>query len=523
MDKKKFPVFHTISILYFIWLILYYLGCLVCGATGLEYRMWVWLLGNFSLFAGLPVWLFLLWYRWRRRREKSETLRRVITLGAAVLFVLWSYLLFWYMVFAVQEEHRLFHDYMVVNRGAPLSETEYELCRRKAFFFREDADWDTDFEIEYLEDKYGRDFLEAPFDEEKMLFYDKRNTAAYYGKTVPVPAEHADLPVQVHLAGGKPEDDYIRLLTAWYVKQGCEELGIDRPLLTDESGNLHLCFSGEEDIKAAAADAQKLIDYAARDVIFRDYRSTVRFSLPSDFDETIYIPFGKMSTWDDLEEGYYRDSALLEEMIRKRYEEILESRKERETGTGGNMDGTMPGTDGNTGGAASGTGGNGDEAALGTGGNTGGTAAGTGGNSAGAVPGIGENTGGTETGQEEESVYAQEARRIFEEILLPTGTGEKFSADYNARGEEYYPLGEDGTYQYTLFYDRDSRNGDCRLYVLYRCPYDTENGRYYYYTDTMAQIADIYAVKKETGEIIASGRTAWADLGSAEYREATGE
>lgn len=508
MDKKKFPVFHTISILYFIWLILYYLGRLVCGATGLEYRMWVWLLGNFSLFAGLPVWLFALWYRWQRRREKSGTLRRVITLGAAVLFILWSYLLFWYMVFAVQEEHRLFRNYLVVNRGEPLSETRYELCRGKAFFFREDADWDTDFEIEYLEEKYGRDFLEVPFDEDKMLFYDKKNTAAHYGETVPVPAEHVELPVQVYLAGGKLEDDYIRLLTAWYVKQGCEELGIGRPLLTDEAGNLHLSLSGEEDIKDAAVDAQKLIDYAARDVIFRDYRSTVRFSLFSDFDETIYIPFGKMSMWDDLEEGYYRDSAVLEEMIREKYEEILESKKEweayygavEETETGENRDGTAVGTGGET---ATGTGGNTSETAVGT----------------------KENTDGeeAETGQEEESVYAQEARRIYEEILLPAGMGEKFSIDYNARGEEYYSLGEDGTYQYTLLYDKDSKNGACRLYVLYRCPYDSENNCYYHYTDSMAQIADIYAINKETGEIIASGRTAWDDLGSAEYREATGE
>ncbi len=57
---------------------------------------------------------------------------------------------------------------------------------------------------------------------------------------------------------------------------------------------------------------------------------------------------------------------------------------------------------------------------------------------------------------------------------------------YNAKGFPYYYLGEDGTYAYTL-------------------------------------IENVYAYVIVTGEIIASGRQAWADVGTEENREATGE
>lgn len=38
-----------------------------------------------------------------------------------------------------------------------------------------------------------------------------------------------------------------------------------------------------------------------------------------------------------------------------------------------------------------------------------------------------------------------------------------------------------------------------------------------------AVILDMYAVENVTGKVIASGRRAWSDLGTREYREAAGE
>ena len=38
-----------------------------------------------------------------------------------------------------------------------------------------------------------------------------------------------------------------------------------------------------------------------------------------------------------------------------------------------------------------------------------------------------------------------------------------------------------------------------------------------------ARILDMYAYVIDTGEVIDSGRQAWGDVGTSEYREATGE
>ena len=57
----------------------------------------------------------------------------------------------------------------------------------------------------------------------------------------------------------------------------------------------------------------------------------------------------------------------------------------------------------------------------------------------------------------------------------------------------------------------------------HRSPHQKGSGDYYYYTDTMTQIADTYAVVKGTREIIASGKKSWGDAGSSAYREAVGE
>lgn len=94
---------------------------------------------------------------------------------------------------------------------------------------------------------------------------------------------------------------------------------------------------------------------------------------------------------------------------------------------------------------------------------------------------------------------------------------------YSAKGYPYYILGEDENYEYILVYDRDSKNDACHLYVLYQAPWDENSQNYVSYTDGSCQIKEIYAFVKETGEIIASNRHHWSDLGNETYREATGE
>ena len=404
-------------------------------------------------------------------------MRYGITAIVAVLFLLWCYFCFLGMVFGMQEERRLFGGYVAVNRAPALSETQYEICRSKGLFFREKADWDSAFEIEYLERKYGQDFVEVPFDRETMYFYDDCEGGMPHGSTVTVNASHRNLPVHVVLAGGELDDNYIDLLTGWYLMKGCEEIEIDRLYRIEGDGTLRLYFAEGEDVGKIALDMRKLMRYALQDEIFKEYAGTIQLSPEGgEAYECIYISFGQVKNEAGMEYGYENNTDLLEMYIELCYENILNNRKERQRIEGGLEDRE-------------------------------------------------EETAEEEDIDEEEhveSVYEMQARLIYEEIRTQEDVGE-FNVEYNAKGAEYYSLGEDGSYSYTLVYDRDSRNGACSLYVLYRSPYDGASGTYYPYTDTMTQIMDIYAVEKETLEIIPSGRKTWSDPGNSEYREAVGE
>lgn len=290
MEEKKNSVFKKISIVYFVWLGLYCTGMLLCRMTGLEYRMWVWLLGNCSLLLGLPLWLFLFWHRRHIQKGGDQIRRRINTEIFALCFAIWSFFVCLFLIFGVEKERNLHNGYVEVKRTQILSPSYYERYKSRAFFFREPV------------------------------------------KTV----------ISVE----------------------------DLPLYETENSEAEQPDAAEE------------------------------------------IP---------------------------------------------------------------------------------------------------------------ESEYAKDARSIYETLLASENIGEEFGIECDARGGEYYPIGEDGTYCYTLVYDRDSENDACRLYVLYRSPYDREGGSYYSYLDSMTQIMDIYAVVKETGQIIPSGKKAWSDVGSTEYRKAVGE
>lgn len=120
--------------------------------------------------------------------------------------------------------------------------------------------------------------------------------------------------------------------------------------------------------------------------------------------------------------------------------------------------------------------------------------------------------------QEPEADYRETAARaVYDAVLLEEGFS--YEVYYNAKGNLYIELGtktseEDGrTYSYSLVYDRPSKNGACELLVLYRTAEGSEN----------EAIVDMYAVETVTGKVVASGRKAWSDVGTKEYREMTGE
>lgn len=90
---------------------------------------------------------------------------------------------------------------------------------------------------------------------------------------------------------------------------------------------------------------------------------------------------------------------------------------------------------------------------------------------------------------------------------------------YNAGGDEQVILSKDSEKVILLIYDRESANGACALYALESCLVED----YGSWSIDDATLLDEYAYVHETGEVIASGKTSWSDVGTQAFRNATGE
>ncbi len=128
---------------------------------------------------------------------------------------------------------------------------------------------------------------------------------------------------------------------------------------------------------------------------------------------------------------------------------------------------------------------------------------------------------GSLQGSDDLSEYYQKIRdgymavydRIFRE------QDDSFFESYDAKGNLRIILHEDDRKVEYLMYDRESENGKCGLYVYYSVQ-KNEDGSW---SPADARILDMYAWVYDSGAVISSGKTAWADPGTEEYREATGE
>ncbi|ERI06574.1 hypothetical protein HMPREF9069_00131 [Atopobium sp. oral taxon 810 str. F0209] len=86
---------------------------------------------------------------------------------------------------------------------------------------------------------------------------------------------------------------------------------------------------------------------------------------------------------------------------------------------------------------------------------------------------------------------------------------------YSAKGVPKLVLNKDAKQITYVLYDRESNNGKCALYVVYKEELAD--------SDTEPQIVDMLAYEYSTEKVISSGKHDWADTGSSEYRTATGE
>ena len=117
-------------------------------------------------------------------------------------------------------------------------------------------------------------------------------------------------------------------------------------------------------------------------------------------------------------------------------------------------------------------------------------------------------------------------KKLYDTLFAPKNYGYEIS--YNAKGN-FYAVLENGTAVldgkeletcHTVVYDRESKNHKCQLFVEYM-EYSQRQGNTAspYRTD----ILEFYAVEMLTGKVCAAGKTAWEQVGNAEYREMTGE
>jgi len=274
--------------------------------------------------------------------------------------------------------------------------------------------------------------------------------------------EFSSYPITVSLDGADFRDNLTACIIAECAQEGMKELGLSRGYRMETNHVLYYSLENEDDIQALAEELYALITYICERTDYFDTRQGYIYleHTVNDYEVDIAVPFG-LQTYGSAQE--------LETYIRKEYEQdvayysMLTPIEE-------------------------------------------------------TFPNIEQEE--TETTVAQVDPLETYALQIYEAVLAEQGYG--CEVCLNAKGVPYLELGssdaeDGGTDRFTLVYDRTSQNGNCELYVLYREHY-TETGE-----QGNTAILDMYAIETATGEVVSSGRKAWSDVGSAAYRELTGE
>lgn len=122
---------------------------------------------------------------------------------------------------------------------------------------------------------------------------------------------------------------------------------------------------------------------------------------------------------------------------------------------------------------------------------------------------------------ESEDIQQEAEQKIIDglqAVALSTGyvTNEDSEITYTAKGTPELVISSDLNTNLYILYDRNSSNGKCALYVLYQLDNNDEGS-------SDPKILEMYAYEYSTGKVITADRHAWEDVGTDEYREATGE
>lgn len=433
--------------------------------TDIVFRVWAAVLGQMMVAIFTPIMILVLALSFMYGSERiHQVVKTVCVVAAVIVCGIYVCLAMLFILLGSQEERRLTRHLLVTDESF-LSKRDPVYYRPIAFCFKRPTEITKADQAEYLEEKYQRTFGVLEQDGFEGTVYD-------WGLP--------EVKVSVWSSGMSLEDNYVEKLTLAELLEVYRGVDMERGYHIVEVNNCeYLCLetSGYDDIPALSEDIVCLMagvmsggfsrsENAAE--IYQDYKGAVYFSFDAEEGYMGSVSFGgKNGEWPiDVE-------AVVRAAYRK-YEDDRDIKKQE------------PYTD---------TEESGVEESI-------------------SEP---ESESESETDFEPETDYREEAAKaVYDAVLAEEGFS--YEVYYNAKGNLYIDLGsktsEDGeVYSYSLVYDRASKNGACELLVLYRSLEGSDN----------ETIVDMYAVETATGKVVASGKKAWSDVGTEEYREMTGE
>lgn len=432
--------------------------------TELSLRTWVDVTGQIILVLITPLMLVVLILMLLYRNKRIHRIIKVVCTVAAVLgYIFCAFYMFLFILFGTQEERMLTRHLLVTDESGVFGGSNYVYYRPVAFFFKTPGEITNADRLEYLEKKYKKTFAVS---ELGGGIYDP---------------EFPEIEVSVYLSRIEFTDNYVEKMTLWYLLKGYNELGIERDyyLLNfgmEERDYMCLRVEGRSDISAVAEDMSKMIDYTMDKEVSDNTSSIYQENLGR-----IYYSFGK----DEKEYTgviYFggKDRGPLVDI-----EAVVSIAYQQESA--GEIQSDQPLKEAH-------------EQYMGT------------------VWNDYEDKDPLAYIEEEPEPDDREeaAKAVYDAVLAEEGYS--YEVYYNAKGNLYIDLGskesDDGkTYNYRLVYDRPSKNGACELFVLYRSAGGKDE----------EVIENMYAVEMDSGKVVISGKKAWSDIGTKEYRELTGE
>ncbi|MED9903718.1 MAG: hypothetical protein UFG06_05995 [Lachnospiraceae bacterium] len=482
MEKKKAG--KAVLVCGYIWFftLLVMAVYFFCGALlpeGMEYRAWLQIAGLVWSLLVMPVAfiIFLLCLLWKKAGAAHQGISVVLTVIGLILFVFYTFfaiLAILFMSLAIGSE-TTFKEGIIVTEKSLIgpSSTSFSYQEDMGLFVKKEYEPMTDIVLLFLEKKYNEKFaLEKEMSEQQAAGV-QDGLVLYYV----YPVKNPDRIFRVREVEGAFSDDYAVSRAGYIMEEALAEICPERKLTVSESdglkpliGCITIECAGKEDMEACAEDTAALIKKVLEDEFFAEEGRKVKLVVEcmdnEGKTETAKFFFGNYR--NGMVSGYAADYYTDKKHV---YERLLQC-----------FDGL----------AEQGT----------------------------------EKTF-EEIAKEHEAspLYAEGAYKVLYDKLF-ADNGYAYDYDYNAKGNFYAFLCEGsgelestpGTYDYTetIVYDRESKNGKCHLFVYYRTYY--KDGE-----EFTTDILDMYAVDKKTGDVYASGRHAWEDVGSKEYCDATGE